>query len=68
MSKSFPTFVSRQRVLNRIISYQCPLEAGVEAMCSWCSVLFRTVVATNGRAVLRGEFDFTLSYNAEHIP
>ena len=54
--KSFPTFVSRQRVSNRSVYKQSPLEAGVEAICSWCSVLFRTVVATNGRAILRGKF------------
>ena len=55
VTKSFPTFVSRQRVSHRSVSKQSPLEAGVEAICSWCSVLFRTVVATNGRAILRGK-------------
>jgi hypothetical protein len=33
------------------------LEAGVNAVCNWCSVLFRTAVATSGLAVLGEKFD-----------
>ena len=51
----FPSCVSRQAVVHRSVYYQSPLEAGIEAVCSWCSVLFRTTVATNGQAVL-GKF------------
>jgi len=34
---------------------QSPLEASVEAVSTWCSVLFRTVTATNGQGVLGGQ-------------
>jgi hypothetical protein len=49
---SFPSCGSRQPVNFRAEVRICSLEAGLDAMCSWCSVLFRTAVATNGMAVL----------------
>jgi len=52
VKESFPACVSRQVVINRTVLLQSPLEAGVEAVCSWCAVLFRTAVASNGMAVL----------------
>lgn len=53
----FPCCVSRQAVVDRtkLVYYQSPLEAGIEAVCSWCSVLFRTAVSINGQAVLAGK-------------
>jgi len=57
VSESMPNCVTRQPVAveNRSVFNQSPLEAGVEAVCSWCAVLFRTAVATNGLAVI-GKF------------
>jgi len=52
VEKNFPACVSRQSVVQRTVFTQSPLEAGVEAVCSWCAVLFRTAVATNGLAVI----------------
>jgi len=52
VDQCFPACVSRQQVIHRSVFYRSPLEAGVEAVCSWCAVLFRTAVATNGLSVL----------------
>lgn len=52
VEQTFPACVARQAVIHRTVFSQSPLEAGVDAVCSWCSVLFRTAVATNGMAVL----------------
>ena len=59
VSESMPNCVSRQPVSveNRSVFNQSPLEAGVEAVCSWCAVLFRTAVATNGLAVIGDRAD-----------
>ena len=57
VERTFPACVARQSVTNRTVFTQSPLEAGVYAVCSWCSVLFRTAVATNGQAVLGKKFD-----------
>ena len=57
VERAFPACVARQSVTNRTVFTQSPLEAGVHAVCSWCSVLFRTAVATNGQAVLGKKFD-----------
>jgi len=57
VDECFPSCVSRQPVTTRSVHYQSPLEAGVEAVCSWCSVLFRTAVATKGQAVLGASSD-----------
>jgi len=59
VSESMPNCVSRQPVAveNRSVFNQSPLEAGVEAVCSWCAVLFRTAVATNGLAVIGDRAD-----------
>ena len=53
----FPACVARQAVTTRTVYTQSPLEAGVNAVCNWCSVLFRTAVATSGLAVLGEKFD-----------
>lgn len=55
VEQSFPACVARQTVMHRTVFQQSPLEAGIDAVCSWCSVLFRTAVASNGMAVL-GKF------------
>jgi hypothetical protein len=54
VGQKFPSCVTRQAVdqNKRVVYNQSPLEAGVEAVCSWCAVLFRTAVATNGLAVI----------------
>ena len=48
----FPACVTRQAVVHRVVFTLSPLEAGVDGVCQWSSVLFRTAVATNGMAVL----------------
>ncbi len=53
--QSLPNCVTRQAVMQRTVFNQSPLEAGIESVCSWCAVLFRTAVATNGLAVI-GKF------------
>ena len=53
----FPACVTRQKIIHRAVFTQSPLEASVEAVSTWCSVLFRTVIATNGLSVL-GECTF----------
>jgi len=63
VEKCFPSCVSRQSVVHRAVFTQSPLEAAVEAVCSWCAVLFRTAVATNGlsvtgRCIVPQIFDF----------
>eukprot|EP00978_Attheya_sp_CCMP212_P024170 scaffold75561_cov55-Attheya_sp.AAC.3 len=60
----FPACVSRQEVVHRSVFTQSPLEAGAEAVCSWCAVLFRTAVATNGAAVI-GQFFHILCHEAK---
>jgi hypothetical protein len=55
VDQSLPNCVTRQAVIQRTVFNQTPIEAGVEVVCSWCAVLFRTAVATNGLAVI-GEF------------
>jgi hypothetical protein len=59
VSESMPNCVTRQPVAveNRSVFNQSPLEAGVEAVCSWCAILFRTAVATNGLAVIGDRAD-----------
>jgi hypothetical protein len=52
VDSSFPACVTRQRVIQRSVFTQSPLEAGLDAACSWCAVLFRTAIATNGIKVL----------------
>lgn len=48
----FPACVTRQQIIHRAVYTQSPLEASVEAVSTWCSVLFRTVIATNGQGVI----------------
>lgn len=48
----FPACVTRQQIIHRAVFTQSPLEASVEAVSTWCSVLFRTVIATNGQGVI----------------
>ena len=60
VGQAFPACVSRQAVVHRVVFTQSPLEAAVDAICQWCSILFRTAVATNGMALL-GMFVIDLS-------
>lgn len=39
-------------MVHRLVYSHSPLEAGIDAVCQWCAVLFRTAVATIGMAVL----------------
>lgn len=55
VENSFPACITRQKILHRAVFTQSPLEASVEAVSTWCSVLFRTVIATNGQGVLGGQ-------------
>ena len=57
VAESFPACVSRQEVVHRLVYLQSPLEAGIDAVCQWCAVLFRTAVATVGMNVLRSNHD-----------
>ena len=52
VTTSFPACITRQKIIRRAVFTQSPLEASVEAVSTWCSVLFRTVIATNGQGVL----------------
>ena len=52
VAQSFPACVARQPVVHRLVYSQSPLEAGIDSVCQWCAVLFRTAVATVGMAVL----------------
>jgi len=52
VAQEFPACVARQPVVHRLVYSQSPLEAGIDAVCQWCAVLFRTAVATIGMAVL----------------
>ncbi len=55
VENSFPACITRQQIIHRAVFTQSPLEASVEAVSTWCSVLFRTVIATNGQGVLEGQ-------------
>ena len=55
VGQKFPACVSRQAVVHRVVFTQSPLEAASDSICQWCSILFRTAIATNGQAVL-GKF------------
>lgn len=52
VTHAFPACVARQEVVHRLVYSQSPLEAGVDAVCQWCAVLFRTAVATAGQTAL----------------
>jgi hypothetical protein len=67
VSQSFPACVARQVVVHRLVYPQSPLEAGVDAICQWCAVLFRTAVATVGQAVLRRNSDPGIGTNAAKV-
>jgi hypothetical protein len=57
VAQDFPACVARQPVVHRLRYSQSPLEAGIDAVCQWCAVLFRTAVATIGMAVLGSNLD-----------
>ena len=57
VENSFPACRTRQKIIHRAVFTQSPLEASVEAVSTWCSVLFRTVIATNGQGVLGKYYD-----------
>lgn len=52
VSNCFPSCTTRQKIIHRAVFTQSPLEASIEAVSTWCSVLFRTITATNGLDVL----------------
>jgi hypothetical protein len=55
VSNCFPACTTRQKIIHRAVFTQSPLEASIEAVSTWCSVLFRTITATNGQDVLGGQ-------------
>lgn len=57
VSESFPSCITRQKVIHRDRYDQSPLEAGIDVVCQWCSILFHTTVATTGMAVLGTSHD-----------
>jgi hypothetical protein len=57
VAQDFPACVARQPVVHRLVYSHSPLEAGIDAVCQWCAVLFRTAVATIGMAVLGSNLD-----------
>lgn len=67
VSHLFPACISRQTVIHRVVTSQSPLEAGVDAVCQWCAVLFRTAVATSGMSVLRPNPDTGIGTDAAKV-
>jgi len=67
VNQSFPACVARQAVVHRLVYSQSPLEAGVDAVCQWCAVLFRTAVATVGSMVLGTNSDPGIGTDAAKI-
>lgn len=67
VAQSFPACVTRQAVVHRIVYTQSPLEAGVDAVCQWCAILFRTCVSTSGLAVLKTNSEPGLGNDAAKI-
>jgi hypothetical protein len=53
VSQSFPACVTRQAVVHRLVYTLSPLEAGIDAVCQWCAILFRTSVSTAGAVILK---------------
>jgi len=67
VENSFPSCITRQKIIHRAVFTQSPLEASVEAVSTWCSVLFRTVIATNGQGVLGGQRQQGLSADSAKL-
>ena len=67
VAESFPACVSRQVVAHRLVFSQSPLEAGIDTVCQWCSILFQTAVATTGMVVLKTNFDPGIGTDAAKI-
>ena len=54
VAQPFPNLVGRQNVASRIVYTQSPLEANVNTVASWCSILFQTVLATSNLEMAGG--------------
>jgi len=67
VAQTFPACVSRQVVAHRVVYTQSPLEAAVDGICQWCAVLFRTAIATKGRAVLGIDTDPGIGFEAAKV-
>lgn len=67
VAESFPACVARQVVAHRLVYSQSPLEAGIDAVCQWCAILFQTAVATTGMAVLKTNFDPGIGTDAAKV-
>ncbi|VEU36301.1 unnamed protein product [Pseudo-nitzschia multistriata] len=65
--QAFPACISRQRVIDRDVYSQSPLEAAVDNSCLWCAVLFRTSIASNGSAVLGESNDPGIGIDAAKV-
>ena len=67
VAQSFPACVARQAVIHRLVYSISPLEAGVDTVCQWCSMLFRTAVATVGMTVLGTNTDPGIGMDAAKV-
>lgn len=67
VAQSFPACVARQAVVHRLVYAQSPLEAGVDAVCQWCAILFRTSVATAGMVVSKTNFEPGIGTDAAKV-
>jgi len=67
VTKPFPACVARQEVVHRLVYSQSPLEAGVDAVCQWCAVLFRTAVATVGQKTVGENADPGIGTDAAKV-
>lgn len=67
VAQSFPACVARQTVIHRLVYSVSPLEAGIDSLCQWCSLLFRTAVATVGMSVLGSNPDPGIGTDAAKV-
>lgn len=67
VSEPFPSCITRQKVIHRDRFDQSPLEASIDVVCQWCSILFQTAVATTGMAVLGTNHDPGIGNDAAKV-
>jgi hypothetical protein len=64
---AFPACISRQTIIHRDVYTQSPIEAAVDNLCLWCAVLFRTLISSNGSAVLGASNDPGIGIEAARV-
>lgn len=67
VAQAFPACVARQAVAHRVVYTQSPLEAGIDSVCQWCAILFRTAIATAGMAVLGIDYEPGIGTDAAKV-